>query len=70
MVFCFVQNFFLGQTWLHILTNKKKLTLCKQVHAHQKVSRFLGPRYIGDDFFLGPNLVLFNRAVVPYEISC
>ena len=32
--------------------------------AHQQVSR-----YIGDDFFLGPNLVSFNRAVVPYEIS-
>jgi hypothetical protein len=26
-------------------------------------------RYIGDDFFLGPNLVSFNRAVVPFEIS-
>ena len=37
---------------------------------HQKVSRFLGPRYIGDDFFLGPNLVSFNRAVVPlFELS-
>ena len=35
----------------------------------KKVSRFFGPRYIGDDFFLGPNLVSFNRAVVPYEIS-
>ena len=34
-----------------------------------KVSRFFGPRYIGDDFFLGPNLVSFNRTVVPYEIS-
>ena len=34
-----------------------------------KVSRFIGPRYIGDDFFLGPNLVSFNRTVVPYEIS-
>jgi hypothetical protein len=32
---------------------------------HQKVSRFFGPRYIGDDFFLGPNLVSLNRAVVP-----
>ena len=50
-----------------------------QFHAHpvqQKVSRFFGPRYIGDDLFLGPNLVSFNRAVVPfigvivpYEIS-
>jgi hypothetical protein len=28
------------------------------------VSRFLGPRYIGDDFFLGPNLVSFNRTLV------
>jgi hypothetical protein len=34
-----------------------------------KVSRFFRPRYIGDDFFLGPNLVSFNRTVVPYEIS-
>jgi hypothetical protein len=35
-----------------------------QFHAHpvhQKVSRFFGPIYIGDDFFLGPNLVSFNR---------
>ena len=37
---------------------------------HQKVSRFFGPRYIGDDLFLGPNLVSFNRAVVPlFELS-
>jgi hypothetical protein len=43
------------------------LKIIWQFHAHpvhQKV-----PRYIGDDFFLGPNLVSFNRAVVPYEIS-
>jgi hypothetical protein len=42
-----------------------------QFHAHpvhQTVSRFFGPRYIGDDFFLGLNLVSFNRTVVPYEI--
>jgi hypothetical protein len=26
-------------------------------------------RYIEDDFFLGPNLVSLNRAVIPYEIS-
>jgi hypothetical protein len=48
------------------------LKIIWQFHAHpvhQKVSRFFGPRYIGDDFFLGPNLVSFNRAVVPYEIS-
>jgi hypothetical protein len=31
------------------------------------VSRFFRPRYIGDDFFLGPNLV---SAVVPlFELS-
>ena len=49
-----------------------QLKIIWQFHAHpvhQKVSRFLEPRYIGDDFFLGPNLVSFNRAVVPYEIS-
>ena len=48
------------------------LKIIWQFHAHpvhQKVSRFFGPRYIGDDFFLGPNLVSFNRTVVPYEIS-
>jgi hypothetical protein len=37
--------------------------------VHQKVSRFFGPRYIGDNFFLGPKLVSFNRTVAPYEIS-
>jgi hypothetical protein len=38
--------------------------------VHQKVSRFFGPSYIGDNFFLGPNLVSFNRAVVPlFELS-
>ena len=49
-----------------------RLKIIWQFHAHpvhQKVSRFFGPRYIGDDFFLGPNLVSFNRAVVPYKIS-
>ena len=48
------------------------LKIIWQFHAHpvhQKVSRFFGPRYIGDDFLLGPNLVSFNRTVVPYEIS-
>jgi hypothetical protein len=48
------------------------LKIIWQFHAHpvhQKVSRFFWPRYIGDDFFLGPNLVSFNRTVVPYEIS-
>jgi len=48
------------------------LKIIWQFHAHpvhQKVSRFFGPRYIGDDFLLGPNLDSFNRVVVPYEIS-
>jgi hypothetical protein len=42
---------------------------------HENICRYvlissLGPRYIGDDFFLGPNLVSFNhQTVVPYEIS-
>ena len=49
------------------------LKIIWQFHAHpvhQKVSSLFGPRYIGDDFFLGPNLVLFNRAVVPlFELS-
>jgi hypothetical protein len=47
-----------------------------QAHpVHQKVARFFGPRYIGDDFFLGLNLVIqsscrsFIRVIVPYEIS-
>ena len=45
------------------------LKIICQFHAHpvhQKVWRYIGPRYIGDDFFLGPNLVSFNRTVVPY----
>ena len=48
------------------------LKIIRQFHVHpvhQKVSRLFGPRYIGDDFCLGPNVVSFNRTVVPYEIS-
>jgi hypothetical protein len=48
------------------------LKIIWQFHAHrvhQKVLRFFGPRYIEDDFFLGPNLVSLNRAVDPCEIS-
>jgi hypothetical protein len=51
---------------------RANLKIIWQFHAHpvhQKVLRFFGPRYIGDDFFLGPNLVSFNRSVVPDEIS-
>ena len=35
------------------------LKIIWQFHAHpvhQKVSRFFGSRYIGEDFFLGPNI--------------
>jgi hypothetical protein len=51
------------------------LAISRSSSASKSVEIF-GPRYIGDDFFLGPNLVSFNRAVVPllefivpYEIS-
>ena len=43
-----------------------------QFHAHpvhQQVSRILGRDISGRRLFLGPNLVSFNRTVVPYEIS-
>jgi hypothetical protein len=43
---------------------------------HQKVSRFLGPRYIWDDYFFRAESSLiqsscrsFIRVIVPYEIS-
>ena len=39
------------------------------IQCIKMVSRFCRPRYIGYDFLLGPNLVSFNRTVVPYEIS-
>jgi len=48
------------------------LKIIWQFHAHpvhQKVSRFFGSRYIGDEFCLGPNLVSYNRTVIPCEIS-
>ena len=35
------------------------------IQCIKKCRDFFGPRYIGDDLFLGPNLVSFNRAVVP-----
>ena len=40
---------------------------------HQKVSRFFGPRYIGDDFFRAESSLIqsscrsFIRVIVPYE---
>ena len=50
----------------------RNMKIIWQFHAHplhQKVSRFFGLRYIGEDFILGPSLVSFNRTIVPYEIS-
>ena len=55
------------------------LKIIWQFHAHpvnQKVSRFFGPRYIGDDFFFRAESSLiqsscrsFIGVIVPYEIS-
>ena len=54
------------------------LKIIWQFHAHpvhQKVSRFFGPRYIGDDFFMAESSLIqsscrsFIRVIVPYEIS-
>jgi hypothetical protein len=55
------------------------LKIIWQFHAHpvhQKVSRFLGPRYIGDDFFFRAESSLiqsscrsFIGVIVHYEIS-
>jgi hypothetical protein len=44
------------------------LAISRSSSASKSVEIF-GPRYTGDDFLLGPNLVSFNRTVVPYEIS-
>jgi hypothetical protein len=54
------------------------LKIICQFHAHpvqQKMSRFFGPRYIGDDFFRAESSLIqsschsFIRVIVPYEIS-
>jgi hypothetical protein len=53
------------------------LKIIWQFHAHpvhQKVSRFSGPRYIGDDFLRAESSLIqsscrsFIRVIVPYEI--
>jgi hypothetical protein len=54
-----------------------QLKIIWHFHAHpvQKVSRFFGPRYIGDDFFRAESSLIqssyrsFIRVIVPYEIS-
>ena len=48
------------------------LKIIWQFHAHQvnqKVSRFVEPWYIGDDFFFRAESSLIQSNVVPYEIS-
>ena len=44
--------------------NYLAISLSSSASKTEKVLRF-----IGDDYFLGTNIVSFNRAVVPYEIS-
>jgi hypothetical protein len=45
------------------------LAISRSSSASKSVEIF-GPKYIGDDFFLGPNLISFNRAVVTlFELS-
>jgi hypothetical protein len=63
---CFI---FMKQARPWMLANLKIIWQFHVHPVHQKVSRIFGSRYRWDDFFLGPNLVSFNRAVVPYEIS-
>ena len=45
------------------------LAISRSSCASKGVEIFWAEIYIEDDFFLGPNLVSFNRTVVPYEIS-
>ena len=45
------------------------LAVSRSSSASKSVEIFWAEIYIGDDVFLGPNLVSFNRTVVPYEIS-
>jgi hypothetical protein len=49
------QDFNMKQTRPWMLANLKIIWQFYAHPVHQKVSRFFGPRYIGDDFFLGPN---------------
>ena len=73
LIWCSVHHLILTLIWnrhghecSHIWKLSGNFTL---IQCIKKCRDFFGPRYIGDDFFLGPNLVSFNRAVVPYEIS-
>jgi hypothetical protein len=53
---------------MNTCASENYLAISRSSSASKSVKIF-GPRYIGDDFFIGTNLVSFNRAVVPYEIS-
>jgi hypothetical protein len=52
-----------------MLANLKIISQFHSHPVHQISVDIFGPRYIGSDLFLGPNLVSFNRTFVPYEIS-
>jgi hypothetical protein len=54
---------------MNVRESENYLAISRSSSASKSVKRFFGPRYIGDNFFSGPNLVSFNRTVVPYEIS-
>ena len=43
------------------------LAISRSSSASKSVETFWAE--IGDNFFLGPNVVTFNRTVVPYKIS-
>ena len=45
------------------------LAISRSSSASKSVEIFWAGEIYRDDFFLRPNLVSFNRTVVPYEIS-
>ena len=49
-------------------TSENYLAISRSSNASKSVEIFSAEIY-WDDFFIGPNLISFNRAVVPYEIS-
>ena len=53
---------------MNALESENYLTISRLSSASKSVEIFLAEIYRGR-LFLGPNLVSFNRTVVPYEIS-
>ena len=49
--------------------SENDLAISRSSSASKSVEIFWARAISGTNFFLGPNLVSFNRAVVPYEIS-